>query len=135
MDLYQSINYSYDPSKDPFYYFAGKKINLYDFTMNWIFQTPPAVESPTLTLLRFTWKHFPKYFKLQNGLHQNSDTDRLHFSVALHLDGDWSNLHIYGYLLNARFLVTEITMGRKNTIISVCKYTTSVSDTESEKSY
>ena len=67
----------------------------------------PNIQSDLFPLIQEIYRTNPSVFFVIGNLHQNDDTDRLHFSVELRLSYFNYRFHIYGYWKNG-FKVTDI---------------------------
>jgi hypothetical protein len=79
----------------------------------------PSKADKTWTLLQTLYTDNPSRFIIISSIHQNSETDRLHYSVAINLNWACWTLHVYGYWKNF-FNTTDITIAENDGVITGC---------------
>lgn len=95
----------YDPERDTF------KQTLYSSVLSNIFGAMrPAQSDYMYGMLRTIYTDGPLRFKIACGIHQNHETDPLHFSVEVTLEGVRMTFHVNGYFKSPRFIVTNLTI-------------------------
>ena len=81
----------------------------YSSLLNTVFNyLRPNVASELWAIIQHYYSLRPEDFVVICPLHQNDETDRLHFSVELNVKYGCYRFHIYGFY-KGKFIVTEIT--------------------------
>lgn len=83
----------------------------------------PNASSPMWSLVQTIYAENPGRFTLTATYHQNSSTDRLHFSVEVHLAWGRMTMHVYGYWKNF-FIITDTSLmvdGREVAVVGFVK--------------
>ena len=84
--------------------------NFYNFWMELGFsKMKPKSQSDLFPCLQQFYRAEPSYFSLYTGLHQNSYTDPLHFSVEVALPWYIYRVHFNGYMKSNKFIICNLT--------------------------
>jgi len=107
----------YEPEKDAF------KQTLYSHVMTNIFEKMrPADSHYMYGMLRTIYTDSPLRFKIASGIHQNHESDPLHFSVEVSLEGVKMTFHVNGYYKSPKFIVTNLTILNKQETITIASF-------------
>lgn len=107
----------YEPERDTF------KQTLYTNVMTNIFEKMRPSESDYMYgLLRTIWTDGPLRFKIVSGIHQNHETDPLHFSVEVNLEGVKMTFHVNGYYQSPKFIVTYLTIFHNKETVKIASF-------------
>ena len=108
----------YDPERDTF------KQSLYTYIVSNIFSSMKPTESTYMYgLLKTIYIDTPLRFNLVCGIHQNHETDPLHFSVEVTLEGVKMAFHVNGYYKSPKFIVTHLTVRDNQQTIKFASFT------------
>ena len=111
----------YEPEKDTF------KQTLYSNVMTNIFEKMrPADSNYMYGMLRTIYTDSPLRFKISSGIHQNHESDPLHFSVEVNLEGVKMTFHVNGYYKSPKFIVTNLTILDKQESIKIASFTNTI---------
>jgi hypothetical protein len=95
----------YEPEKDTF------KQSLYTHVLTNVFgPMRPTDSNYAYGLLKTVYTDSPLRFHIVSGIHQNHETDPLHFSVEVILEGVKMPFHVYGYYKSPKFIVTHLSI-------------------------
>jgi len=100
----------------------ASRVELLDIIIN-AFGRTPTQSTFAFQMVRSMWSRCRSRFVITGGLHQNSMTDPLHFSVSVDIADGWKNyIHFNGFY-NNHFILQNITMMTvdfdKNTIVEI----------------
>jgi hypothetical protein len=111
----------YEPEKDAF------RQTLYSNVMSNIFNKMRPSESDYMYgMLRTVYTDSPLRFKIASGIHQNHESDPLHFSVEVNLEGVKMTFHVNGYYKSPKFIVTNLTILDKQESIKIASFTNTI---------
>ena len=107
----------YDAEKDTF------RQTLYSQVITNIFdKMRPSESNYMYGMLRTIYTDSPLRFKIASGIHQNHETDPLHFSVEVNLEGVKMTFHVNGYYKSPKFIVTNLTILNNQETIKIASF-------------